>query len=203
LSSLFSVPVEEIQEYENQLEQSTWFFDEFNSKKEVLVDENSISGTTSIADCETLYLVCRIIQPETVVETGCRYGAFDAYISLAMEHNGCGQLHSLDLPGGPESFEYGYLIPNNLRDRWSLRLGDASEILVPWLNELEGIDLFLHDSEHTVRHMLYEYEAAYPYLRTDGVIATHDVLLSNIFQSFANRKNMDVEKIINTGISMK
>jgi len=204
LAHLFDTPVQKIREYEDDLQDATEFKTEFEERKQELIDADAITGTTSYEDCETMYLVCRILEPTTVVETGVLYGAFDAHILLALEHNSHGGLYSLDLPEGPKSdYEYGYLIPDAYRDRWNLKLGNAQEVLNEWAAELAPIDLFLHDSLHTVNHMKYEYETVYPHVREGGVIATHDVLLSNVFERFTSKYEMAQESIVNTGISIK
>ena len=44
------------------------------------------------------YLVCRLLEPAVVVETGVAYGVSSAFILRALEKNGRGVLHSVDLP---------------------------------------------------------------------------------------------------------
>ena len=44
------------------------------------------------------YLACRLVEPAVVVETGVAYGVSSAYVLRALETNGRGTLHSIDLP---------------------------------------------------------------------------------------------------------
>src|SRR5215217_5027776 len=44
------------------------------------------------------YLLCRLISPSVVLETGVAYGVSSAFILKALEVNGSGTLHSVDLP---------------------------------------------------------------------------------------------------------
>ena len=42
--------------------------------------------------------VCRLLEPQVVLETGVAYGVSSAFILRALEENGHGILHSVDLP---------------------------------------------------------------------------------------------------------
>jgi predicted O-methyltransferase YrrM len=67
------------------------------------------------------------------------------------------------------------VIPDELRGRWELRVGDARELLPAALAEVGEVQLFFHDSLHTREHMLFEFEAAWPHLADGGVLAADDV----------------------------
>ncbi len=153
--------------------------------------------------CLILYLLVRKFRPEIVVETGVARGLSTAYILCAMEENQSGHLYSIDLPcertsarpitrcGKPAyqledgqvqgHFEVGHLVPDCVKDRWSLILGDSREELRPLLDRLGHIDVFLHDSLHTFEHMSWEYETAWPYLNRGGFLLSHDVLWNRAF----------------------
>ena len=75
----------------------------------------------------------------------------------------------------PPGKEPGWAIPDDLRARWDLRLGDAREVLPALLVEVGEIDLFFHDSLHTREHMLLEFETAWPALARAGLLASDDV----------------------------
>jgi len=125
------------------------------------------------------------MNPRIVVETGVASGLSSAYFLKALEDNGTGRLISIDMPNFEqkliqESSEYstkspegnipqgknpGWLIPNALRKRWTLKIGLVKNILVPTLDELGKIDIFFHDSEHTYENMMYEFRNAWPHIR--------------------------------------
>jgi hypothetical protein len=46
----------------------------------------------------TCYAICRSLRPRCVVETGVAYGVTTSYLLAALEANGGGVLHSIDLP---------------------------------------------------------------------------------------------------------
>ncbi len=157
-------------------------------------------------DCETIYLVVRSLRPQTVVETGALYGAFSAHILQALHDNGGGQLISLDLPNPrPDDPPKDFLVPEHLRGRSRLILGDVKESMPRLLRELKTIDMFLHDSDHTFPHMTWEFVAANTAVRAGGVIASHDAIATahypDAFTVFASAAGFshDIFRVVGVG----
>jgi cephalosporin hydroxylase len=138
-----------------------------------------------IADRLTLHALVRAFRPRICVETGAAAGSSATVMLAQIARQGEGRLYSVDIdrlrPG-----EFGELIPNDLRPFWELRLQklDGAPILPALLKELGQIDLFLHDSLHTFRHMTWEFEAAWQHIRAGGCLATHDVGMTSSFDDF-------------------
>jgi predicted O-methyltransferase YrrM len=157
------------------------------------------AGSVHPAEGALLFGLVRGLRPNVVVETGTANGVSTAYLLAALRRNGAGRLISIDLPftsdaGGalqsivegtaidkddaspvPPGKDPGWVVPDEYRDRWELRLGDARELL-PLALEAEGqIDIFFHDSLHTREHMLFEFETAWPFLAPGGVLVSDDV----------------------------
>jgi predicted O-methyltransferase YrrM len=139
-----------------------------------------------------LYAIMRTLRPRVAVETGVANGFSTAFALLALEQNGEGELHSIDFPRGfgddagefhegigsvgvPTEHEPGWLVPERLRERWSLRLGRSQDELPPLLESLGTIDSFLHDSEHSYECMRFEFTSAWAVLRKGGVLVSDDV----------------------------
>jgi predicted O-methyltransferase YrrM len=141
-----------------------------------------------------LYAIVRELRPGLAVETGVCNGVSTAFLLLALERNEHGALYSIDLPeyagvdyepgtfwegkrGAviPRGKEPGWMIPDALRERWTLVVGRSEEELPPLLERLGTIDLFLHDSEHTYECMSFELRHAFAALRDGGVLAADDV----------------------------
>jgi predicted O-methyltransferase YrrM len=143
------------------------------------------------------YLACRRARPSTVVETGVAYGVSSAYILKALEENGHGILHSIDLPPLRKDYEcfWGVAAPEDLRERWRLHRGSSSRILPGILEELGAIDLFVHDSLHTSRNMRREFETVWPRLRTGGIIIADDVERNPAFADL-RRKNPSLWRVV-------
>jgi cephalosporin hydroxylase len=47
-----------------------------------------------------------------------------------------------------------------------------------------SIDMFLHDSSHSYRHMLWEFREFWPRLCDGGLLVSHDVNLNAAFPEF-------------------
>jgi predicted O-methyltransferase YrrM len=141
-----------------------------------------------------LYLICRQLKPRAVVETGVWHGISSAFILQALEDNNEGMLYSIDLPsavyasklsGGRiyvqhdtlrlPGTETGWLIPDELRQRWNLTLGRSSDKLMPLLDRLGRIQVFFHDSEHTYDTMMFEFNSAWRFMSPNGILVSDNV----------------------------
>lgn len=151
-----------------------------------------------------LYGALRRRRPAVVIETGCFTGWDTTLMLLALARNGHGHLYTIDLPGYshenpvdasfqaslplgglPRDLEPGFLVPDALRDRWTLRLGDARRLLPALLAELsEPVDMFFHDSEHSYPHMIWEYSTVTPYLASGALLASDDVSFNTAFLDY-------------------
>jgi hypothetical protein len=148
-----------------------------------------------------LYCITRYLKPKNVVETGVFYGGNSAFILLAILKNKVGTLHSVDYPqsemddnalvarhawvGDSEFYDSrinpGFIIPDYLRLNWDLTIGDSLRYLEQFGNE---IDFFIHDSEHTLRHVMAELNLVWPRMAAHGVALVDDIDWSNGFYKF-------------------
>ncbi len=175
------------------------------------VPSNSLGRTLKVFEAKlwypssVLYPLCRWSTPDVVLETGVRNGASTAFILQALKDNGRGRLYSIDLPNvthrqqgrtkeqksdhvlGAKST--GFMVPLELRDRWTLILGDARKELPFLVEQLDKIDFFCHDSLHTYEHMYFEYQIAWQKLSAGGILASDDIGSNSAFSDFckANR----------------
>ena len=116
----------------------------------------------------SLSALARLIGAKVVVETGVEKG-FSTMVFLEATAPD-GMVHSVDI-----SPEVGDAIPEELKDRWKLHVGDSVLVLPALLKRLGKIDLFFHDSLHTRLHQLLEYEIAWRHLRRGGLLVSDDV----------------------------
>jgi hypothetical protein len=139
----------------------------------------------------SIYVLCRVLSPNIVLETGVAYGVTSAFTLQALAVNRKGGLVSVDLPplGRDADRHVGMLIPQNLRDRWCLHRGPAKRILPHLITSIREIDVFVHDSLHTYRHMNFEFETAWPCICPGGVLVADNVDLNDAFVRFAARVN--------------
>ena len=164
-------------------------------------------GAIGYAEGGYLYAIFRHLRPRVAVETGVANGFSTAFALLALDRNGEGHLHSVDLPrevgrdyeagtffegegraGIPAGAEPGWLIPTRLKERWSLVLGRTQEELPPLFERLGTIDSFMHDSEHSFDCMWFEFNEAWPFLRAGGVLLSDDVNSTDAFPRFARER---------------
>jgi predicted O-methyltransferase YrrM len=136
------------------------------------------------------YLMCRLLEPDMVVETGVAYGVSSAFVLRALEENGRGVLHSVDLPPLRHEYEgfWGIAVDGALRSRWRLHRGASGRVLPRLLEEVETVDLFVHDSLHTYRNMRREFKVVWPRLRAGGVLVADDVERSRAFCELRENK---------------
>ena len=146
-------------------------------------DPSSLRWAADSLLARCCYLMCRLLKPDVVVETGVAYGVSSAFILRALEENGRGMLHSVDLPPLRREYErfWGMAVDKTLEVRWTLHRGSSARVLPRLLEELETVDLFVHDSLHTYRNMRREFEAVWPRLRTGGALVADDVERSRAF----------------------
>jgi predicted O-methyltransferase YrrM len=133
------------------------------------------------------YMAIRAFEPEIVVETGVANGVSSAHILLALQKNGRGALHSVGLNDPqylPVGKPLGWIVPEPLKSRWNLLIGDSRGLLPSLLAKLGTIDVFIHDSLHTYDHMLWEYRTAFPYLRPGGLLFSDDAAWNSAFPEF-------------------
>lgn len=153
-----------------------------------------------------IYVICRILKPETVVETGVADGFSSSFILQALELNQKGRLFSIDLPNQPGheiENETGWLIPKNLRYRWRLILGSSEEKLPTLLTDLKRVDLFYHDSEHIYENMMFEFNAVWKYLKPKGRLLADDITDNTAFREFVEEKRCRYIKLFKLGIAIK
>lgn len=179
---------------------------EFKLETDQIQKELTDKWNNAWSDCKTgfmdfscsalLYHIIRWLKPETVVETGVANGVTSTVILSAMEANNKGKLYSIDWPGTkdltfvPEGKETGWMVPEQLRKRWTLELGRSEEKLFSRLERLGEIDIFLHDSDHSYDTMMYEYKAAWPYIVKNGLLLSDDVKMNSAFSEFAKDMNI-------------
>jgi hypothetical protein len=127
------------------------------------------------------------LRPGKIVETGVARGITTRFLLEALERNGIGHLWSIDLPPPLDRnlhAQIGVAVPKNLHTRWTYVRGSSRRRLPALLARLESINLFVHDSAHTARNLLFELEHGWQALAPDGVAVADDVDLNCGFHAF-------------------
>jgi len=203
VNALTTAPIIEIDQYLQEIVSKRDFRSELCEKLTYFEDKRFTSGAPLDPLGAILYTIVRALKPDNIVETGVASGLSSAYILLALEQNGQGRLYSIDLPFEegkiyeddyhtpewgvvPKGKQSGWVIPGGLRHRWNLILGLSSENLSPLLTQLNSIDIFLHDSEHSYENMMREYQTAYPFIKPGGILLSHDIHYNDAFSNFCH-----------------
>ena len=151
-----------------------------------------------------IYVITRLTKPELIVETGVFYGGNTTFFLNALRKNQKGKLISIDLPGNiiedekrhflvgnsekvPTTLETGFLVHENLKDRWDFIRGD-SHIELPKINE--PIDLFMHDSDHSYNFIKKEFELIWNNLSNSATLLADDLDWSNGFYSIIDQQKL-------------
>lgn len=160
-------------------------------------------------DVFALYVTVRAVKPEVVVETGVASGRSSSAILLALEKNAAGKLYSIDLPQHysspapetytthegntelkgfvPEGREPGWLVPDHLRSRWQLILGDSKVELPKLLDSLPAVNIFYHDSDHSYEAMMLEFNTVWPKIPTSGFLLSDDIGWNKSWSDFITK----------------
>ena len=167
---------------------------------------------------ELLYVLVRSAHPARIVETGIFDGHSSAVILRALEKNGSGELISIDLPAYaviesstsrmrdtvlPPGLDPGWIIPESLRTRHQLILGDSKEELPKVLEEKKSIDMFIHDSLHTFGHQWFEYTVAWPRIVAGGFLLSDDVFWNTAFHRFCRHERVPYRVYAGFGVAKK
>jgi len=172
--------------------------------------EKTVSGLPNLATFRggpELYTVIRQHRPTNVIETGVGAGYSSAYILAALNENGTGTLHSIDMPALdaawslPSGRPPGFLVPEALRRRWDFHIGYVQEELPVLLDNLGAVDVFFHDSDHSYENMMFEFRLGYRHLGKGGFLVGDDVTLNCAMLDFASEAKRAVHLIYHHGPS--
>ncbi len=152
----------------------------------------------------TLYALTRALPGHKVIETGVLHGLSSIFILQGMWDNASdARLISIDRPSTfedgpanrdgfrdtlPPEHDPGWIVPECYRRFWDLRLGRSSDLLAGALADLNGLNLFIHDSEHTDETMTFEFETVWPTLRRGGILLADNIDVNTAFFDFCRRR---------------
>ena len=136
----------------------------------------------------TVWAIVRHTRPRHVVETGVAQGVSSAFILTALRKNGHGHLWSIDLPpvSRPKGLT-GRAVAPELHDRWTYLHGATRRVLPGLLEELDSVDLFVHDSLHTESTMTFEFNNVWTYLAEGATLVADDANFNSAFLKFSRR----------------
>ena len=162
--------------------------DKYPSKKKPYPTDYSINSDSR----KFLYYLCRILKPKNVIETGVAYGISTSFILQALEDNKFGKLYSIDSIFRPWQTEemIGSIIPKKLKSKWELIIGKSTEKLESISNEVNDLDIFIHDSSHTYENMMFEFNMIIKKIKKNGIIISDDIIDNDAFYDFTRVNNV-------------
>jgi hypothetical protein len=177
------------------------------------------SGNTQFFHCVSLYAAMRLLRPQVVVETGGTPGKSSAFILRALARNESGELYTIDLPPTqpsvmkipvdavtslmPIGAGSGWAIPDSLKRRHQVRLGDARQRLPEVIAEVGQMEVFIHDSDHSYDHMRWEFEVAWPALKPRGLLWSDDTPTNSAWQDFCTSLDIAGSTFTSQGAARK
>lgn len=138
-----------------------------------------------------LYLLARALRPAHVLETGVANGRSSFFLLTALQRNGSGELHSLDVRADAAP----YLTPSE-RAVWHFTVVErrrSARALERALESVPALDLFVHDSDHSYRWQRTEYAVALSRLQRGGILASDDADASYAFCAFCEAHGLRAE----------
>jgi predicted O-methyltransferase YrrM len=203
IKNLIGAEVTEIQTYAAEIMSNQEFYRDLEDKRSSSGRRRFSSWGPGIGATlgVVLYSVCRKVRPATVVETGVASGVSSSYILQSLEDNKLGALYSIDLPLWEGAS--GWIIPDYLKHRWHLIVGQSSNKLLPLLEKVRTIEIFLHDSEHSYENMLWEYQTAWAHLKSGGVLLSHNIDANDAFSDFCRSVELRSHALGNLGGILK
>ena len=103
-----------------------------------------------------LYAITRIRKPKMILETGVANGHSTYFILNALLKNGFGSLHSIDI-----SSKVGVLLEDGEKTNWNFHLISTKNDFNRVVNDINEVDFFMHDSNHSYRWQYLEYDTIY------------------------------------------
>ena len=139
------------------------------------------------ANYPLLYFLVRYHRPARIVETGVAAGYSSFSILTALKDNDRGHLWSSDLPylkhDAPER-DIGILVPDNLRERWSLFIKGDRDNLAEIVQQCGSVDLVSYDSDKSYHGRTFAMGILEPRLVSNGVVLMDDIQDNFFFRDY-------------------
>ncbi len=129
------------------------------------------------------YAILRLLKPGMVVESGIDRGVGTCVLAAAMLRNAAdgqgGKIIGLDI-----NTKSGSYLAGRYASVVEVIFGDSLEFLK---NTDVAVDIFIHDSLHSVEHETREFELVWPKLSPNGVLMSDAAHVTDVLYEFARR----------------
>jgi predicted O-methyltransferase YrrM len=164
--------------------------------------DNMVSGKyywqVSTDELAYIFAATKLLRARKVVETGIGPGTTSFAILNALKEVD-GMLYSFDLGvsyGESDTRPVGFVVPQDMRSKWTITLGNSRETLIPVLNRISPIDIFFHDSDHSYNHVMFELKTASKYLIKNGLIMVDNYDWSDAPVDFSKENGYELVPIV-------
>lgn len=134
------------------------------------------------------YSIVRMIKPKLIVETGTHDGLGAAVLARALQRNrqegSDGHLFTLDLDA-----QSGWLLTGEWKSQLTRILGDTRETLARAISG-KMVDLFIHDSNHSYEHEMFEFTTVLPHMGDRAVLISDNAHVSSAMKDFCSQHGL-------------
>jgi predicted O-methyltransferase YrrM len=123
---------------------------------------------------QALYALVRAIKPRTIIEFSTSSGYSTTFIALALQRNGRGRVHTVDIDANAQRAAASWLAQNDLMGCVEMHVGDCREIVPRLLRD--DVDVVFIDTLHSFDIAAWYFSEVIPRLRPDTVVQIHDVM---------------------------
>ena len=136
------------------------------------------------------HVICSLVRPSMVVETGVARGFTSCAVLEALERNGHGRLFSVEMPSLHIGYasQVGELIPDHLRKRWTLEQGPSAVVLPRLFAREGGPQVYLYDSAASYDNQVTEFGLAAEHMPPGGILIA-DLLMTDAFAEIGERSD--------------
>jgi len=135
------------------------------------------------------YCIVRMTKPSLLVETGTHDGLGSSLLARALHRNGeeghDGLLLTFDISEGS-----GWLLNPGLGGDYRAIIEDTRTSLDRYLNG-KKVDFFIHDSDHTPEHEMFELETALEYAANGAVFISDNAHSTSVMKDFCTKHRLD------------
>lgn len=159
-----------------------------------LVEKKMIYYSDTWQHMPTLYLLCLLKKPKTILELGCRTGN-TALPLLYAAHQYGGHVYSVDIETWPEIKNF-LVDVKELSDSWTFI--ESDDLKLEWN---QPISFLYIDTSHTYEQTLKELQKYEPFLQSGGIITLHDICDNEVSRAisdyFKSRKDIQYIRYFN------
>ena len=143
------------------------------------VEEKMITYSDTWQHIPTLYLLCILKKPKTILELGCRTGNTTMPLLYGASQYG-GHVTSIDIETWPElkTFLDG---DKELKKYWTFI--ESDDIKLEWK---QNIDFLYIDTSHTYDHTINELKKYEPLVDSGGIIVLHDIFEAEVSKAISD-----------------